>query len=156
MLQGVEPEVGQFGYFFTWRPNPEDTTGILRSQVLRIQFMSQPTITTSHPLSLRDGQAAAHHRTDRGRLPAGHAATGRFAPAGSRRGRRTAHHQNRGQANHNEQLFDHRSSFRNIPTNMRVLNVDALCIWSVPTSSGGEGSVLEPLGVDDADRKSVV
>jgi hypothetical protein len=54
VLQGIEPEIGEFGNLFPRRPNPEDATGVLRSQVLRVQIMSEPTIATSHTSSLRD------------------------------------------------------------------------------------------------------
>jgi len=66
VLQGVEPEIGEFGNLFPRRPDPEDATSVLRTQILRVEFISKPTIATSHTRSLRDARPSP----DRVHLPA--------------------------------------------------------------------------------------
>src|SRR5690349_12873841 len=59
VLQGIQSEVGELGNLFTRRPDPEHPTSILRTQILRVEFMSKPTIATSHTHSLRDAARRA-------------------------------------------------------------------------------------------------
>jgi hypothetical protein len=104
VLQGIEPEVGEFGNLFPRRPDPEDATSVLRSQVLRVEFMSKPTIATSHTSSLRDAKGCPFQ------LPTGDA--GIFAGVGGRRRRRNCDHEKQGDAEHGQQLLDHVSSLQ--------------------------------------------
>ena len=61
MLQSKESEIGQFGNFFTWRPDTEYATSILWSTILRIDVMGKATVSARHLTSLRS-------RVDPGRI----------------------------------------------------------------------------------------
>ena len=65
VLQRVEPEVGQFGDLFAWRPDSEDATGVLRAMLSGLtgkKIVRESTITALHPRSLRDRRRHAQSR----------------------------------------------------------------------------------------------
>ena len=48
VLEGVQAEIGQLRDLFPRRPDPEDATGVLRSGILGIEVVRQPSITARH------------------------------------------------------------------------------------------------------------
>jgi hypothetical protein len=48
VLQGIEPEVGEFGGFLAGGPDSEHTAFILRSAVLGVDFVRQLPVSSCH------------------------------------------------------------------------------------------------------------
>jgi hypothetical protein len=48
VLQGIEPEVGEFGGFFAGCPDSEHTAFVLRSAVLGVDFVRQLPVSSCH------------------------------------------------------------------------------------------------------------
>src|SRR5437763_1341966 len=48
VLEGVQTEIGQLRDLLTRRPDTEDATGVLRSRILGIEVVRQPSITARH------------------------------------------------------------------------------------------------------------
>jgi hypothetical protein len=53
MLQCVDAEIGEFGDFLAGRPYAEDSASILGTAVLRVEVVSQTTVSARHSLILR-------------------------------------------------------------------------------------------------------
>jgi hypothetical protein len=52
MLQGIQPEIREFGDFFTRGPDTEDAAGILGAEVVGVEVMGELSVSASHPSSL--------------------------------------------------------------------------------------------------------
>ena len=83
VLQRVEPEVGQLGDVLARGPDPEDSAGVLRPLLLRVQVVGQPAVTgarlTRHAHECKGSPGPS--RTSR--AAAGRPARGRRGAAGA-------------------------------------------------------------------------
>ncbi len=52
VLKGVQTEIGQLRDLLTRSPDTEDATGILRSGIVGVEVVRQPSITARHPTRL--------------------------------------------------------------------------------------------------------
>src|SRR5829696_4380918 len=48
VLEGVQTEIGQLRDLFTRRPDTEDATGVLRSGIVGVEVVREPSITARH------------------------------------------------------------------------------------------------------------
>src|SRR6266542_3678977 len=146
MLQSVEPEIGEFGDLFPRRPDPEDATRVLGSEVLRVKVMSEPTIATSHGVSLRD----ARHGLGHDGTGVGYQQTRQDWPSAAEAVVEVPVMRSKATPTTISNFLITARPFRNNPEPLDCVFVDALCIWSVPTKFWRRRIVLEPLGVDEA------
>jgi hypothetical protein len=62
VLQGVQPEIGEFGDLFTRSPDTEDATSVLGALLAGEEVVAESSVTTRHVFESRAGSPVVRTR----------------------------------------------------------------------------------------------